>query len=336
MKSDGEAPSDALAFDPSLVLLKDDGALLDPRFLGALQGEIEAQVGRHAAMPILFQIGFLNGLRDAYRVMDAAFERDKGQAPARSALAMSFRVLPGQGPRGSLEITGAWPERSEASARLARDGRSRECSCFVSAGYTSGWLSGTLEANILAVETGCSVTGAEGCRFVAREVEGWRNAGNARAAATLESVSFDSFRAVARAHLEPPQTTGSRQAQEAVDRDAAVVHIWGPVMVIPYSGGDEALQAVELIGNDPSARGVSVVVVDLAGTLLDDAFGALALERIVETAESWGAETLLAGVSSLSEKVLQDLARPPLLVCKDLDEAIALAFQIARSQRTDQ
>ena len=50
-------------------------------------------------------------------------------------------------------------------------------------------------------------------------------------------------------------------------------------------------------------------------------------------AERWDAETLLAGASPLSESVIQDLERPPLMTIKDINEAIALAFQIARSQR---
>ena len=326
------APIDALGLDPGLVLLDETGALLDSRFLGTLQAEIEEQVGAEGAVPLLFQIGFLNGLRDAYRVLDSAFAAGRPLAGA-AALDMRFRVRTLESPRGALQVDGTWPEQSEAAARLARQGRPGQASCFLSAGYTSGWLSGTLEADILAVETGCAACGAESCRFVAREVEVWRRLGDARAAAALESLSFDAFREVARAHARPAQAAPE---EASIDRDSAVVHIWGPVMVIPYSGADEALQAVELIGSDPGAREVSVVVVDLGGAILDDAFGALALERIVETAESWDAEILLAAASSLSEGVIADLTRRPLLVCKDLDAAIALAFQIARSQRADQ
>ena len=61
-----------------------------------------------------------------------------------------------------------------------------------------------------------------------------------------------------------------------------MIHIWGPVMVIPFCGPDEALQALDLIGRDPSARQVSVVVVDLSGAIVDEAFGAVALEQLIE------------------------------------------------------
>jgi hypothetical protein len=117
------------------------------------------------------------------------------------------------------------------------------------------------------------------------------------------------------------------------DGEAAVIHIWGPVMVIPFCGPDEALQALDLIGRDPSARQVSVVVVDLSGAIIDEAFGAVALEQLAEGVEAIGAELVFAGVGELSAPVVAGLASPPLLVVKDLHAAIAAAFQVAGAQR---
>jgi hypothetical protein len=145
----------------------------------------------------------------------------------------------------------------------------------------------------------------------------------------LERLPFDAFRALV-ASLEPATAP---DPHEDGPRDGAV-HIWGPVMVIPFGGADEALLALELIGRDPGAAEVSVVVIDLTGVVLDEAFGAAALEQVLERVDSWGIEALFAGISSLSEHVVQDLHRAPLMVEKDLDAAIAAAFQVARAQRT--
>ena len=123
------------------------------------------------------------------------------------------------------------------------------------------------------------------------------------------------------------------QGMECIDRNAAVVHIWGPVMGIPYSGPDEALAALELIGRDPSAEQVSVVVVDLEGVVVDDAFGASALEQIVKRIEGWGAEAIFVEPSPLSKQALTKLDHLPLLVVKGLEQAIASALQVAQSQR---
>ena len=145
----------------------------------------------------------------------------------------------------------------------------------------------------------------------------------------LERLPFDAFRELVNG-LEPAATP---ELNEGSPRDAAV-HIWGPVMVIPFGGADEALLALELIGQDPGASEVSVVVIDLTGVVLDEAFGAAALEQVLERVDSWGIEALFAGVSPLSEHVVHDLQRAPLMVEKDLDAAIAAAFQVARAQRT--
>jgi hypothetical protein len=318
-----------LGLEPDLLVLRDASALLDPRFLGALHAEIEGQLGPADAFSVLLQIGFATGLRDAQRALDRAFAPGTAQQPVTPpALALRFQVHREDERPGSLEVRGSWPERNEAAARLAQHGRSDGCTCFLTAGYTSGWLSGTLDADIVALETRCAATGAEACDFVAREAAAWRALGDPGAAACLDSLPFQALRDVVESRSEDPLPEEPGNQPEA-----AVVHIWGPVMVIPYSGGDEALRAVDLIGNDPAARDVSVVVVDLAGAIVDEAFGAVALEQIVETAEAWGAETIFAEVSALSEPVLSDMARPPLLIRKDLNEAIAVAFQIARSQR---
>jgi hypothetical protein len=118
-----------------------------------------------------------------------------------------------------------------------------------------------------------------------------------------------------------------------IDRSSACVHIWGPVMVLPFGGAEEGLRTLDLLGQDPEAQRVSVVVVDLGDAIIDPAFGALALELIVRTAEAWGAETLFAEPSALSESVLAELDHPPLLVLKGLEQAIATAFQIASVQQ---
>jgi hypothetical protein len=200
----------------------------------------------------------------------------------------------------------------------------------VSAGFTSGWLSAMLDEDVLAVETSCAATGAAGCCFAARDPESWRASGDPAAGAALDLMPFAALREIVQRRTVPP-----RPAEESpgAEDGAGVVHIWGPVMVVPYSGSDEALAAIELVGRDPGAREVSVIVLDLSGTTLDEGFAAAALERIVETVEARGSELLVAGASSLAESVLAGLDRPPLSTHKDLDHAVAAAFQIAEAQR---
>ncbi|MGI9590338.1 MAG: V4R domain-containing protein [Myxococcota bacterium] len=321
----GSAP---LAFDPDDVLVREPGLLLDPAFLGALREELEHEMGADEARVTLLQMGFLHGLRDSLRVAEHGMAAASARYAVPASSPLPLRVRPRTGEIG-LVMEGCWPECSEASVQLSRGGLAPAPCCALSAGYTSGWLSGILDADLLVLETGCAAQGAETCSFVAREAESWLARNDAAAEEALAALPFAAMRElVVREVAETPAPE-----LPGIDPGAAVVHIWGPVMVIPYGGVDEALAAVDLVGRDPGAAEVSVVVVDLTGAIIDEAFGAVALERIVESIESWGGEAILAGASPLSEPVLDGLDRQPLMVQKDLQEAIAAAFRIAESQR---
>ncbi len=317
-----------LDFDPGEVLVREPGLLLEPTFLGALRDELEREMGPAEARVTMLQMGFLHGLRDAMQVVGQSMAAPSSQDVSPASSPLPLRVGPCSGQTG-LTMEGCWPEQGEASVQLARGGITAAPCCALSAGYTSGWLSGILDADLLVVETQCAAQGAEACRFLAREVEAWRNQDDAAADEALCALPFATLRElVAREVGGPPESVPS-----AFDLSEPVVHIWGPVMVIPFGGIDEALAAIDLVATDPGAADVSVVVVDLSGAMIDEAFGAVALERIVESIESWGGEAILAGASPLSEPVLQGLEHQPLMIQKDLQEAIAAAFRVAESQR---
>jgi hypothetical protein len=160
------ATAEALGFDPEAVLVRDPGVLLDPRFLGALRAELVDDMGPEEAALTLLQIGFLHGMRDAARVVDSTLEGPSQAAPlmAPSPLAIRFRTNPHAQPHGAIELHGCWPERNEATAQLALSDSSARGGCSLSEGYTSGWLSGILDANIVALETTCSAAGDDACR----------------------------------------------------------------------------------------------------------------------------------------------------------------------------
>jgi anti-anti-sigma regulatory factor len=323
----------ALGFDPEAVLLKEPGILLDPHFLSALHSELRSELGASEANLTLLQMGFLHGLQDAMRAVSAAFGCDPLEStnPAGPSLAFQIRATTDCETPGAISLTGRWPEHVEASAYCAALGEPEHPACFLSAGYTSGWLTGTLDADILALESSCSACGSDGCNFSAQEASVWREAGDPTALEILDALPFDVFRAFVGSNLEAQD-----DPKPGLDRggpDSSIVHIWGPVMVIPFQCGDTALNAVELIGRDPAAHDVSVVVVDLSGAVIDEAFGAAALEQLVELIEAWGAEVIFAAVSPLSEAVIADLERQPLLVHKDIAEAVTAAFQLANAQR---
>ena len=319
-----DTPNGAEAFDPEAVLMSDAGLLLNEHFATALYAELCRARGAEAAHTALLQIACLHGLRDAKRVLGTTFHAPSTLAtvPSAPALAVQLRARPGGDPSGALEISGCWPERIEAKAH---QGRADEPACVVSAGYTSGWLSGVLETDLVVVESRCAAAGDTACTFVARQSESWREDDDARGRAAAEALPLSDLRGMLAA-LTPP-------AEEPDEDSGPVVHVWGSVMIVPFAGTDEVLTAVDMLHNDPTLAEVSVIVIDLSKQAGDETFAEPALGRIVESIDAAGAESVFAGVSLLIEPVLARLEPAPMLVCADLDSAIAASFQIAESQR---
>jgi anti-anti-sigma regulatory factor len=321
-----------LGLDLRTTLEDEPRFLLDRDFLGSLHVELAEQLGAEDARAALLQLGFLHGLRDAARIVLAGFGPSlETRGPGPTAPRLAFRLDPVAG--DGLVLRGAWPERIEADAVVGLQGARAHPACHLSAGYTSGWLSAVFDADLLAVERTCAATGAPQCSFEAREPEDWAASGALPDAALPDALPFRELREIVGRHLDSQPLPSAPSGSEAFERGSPVVHVWGPVMVIPFSGAEESLRAVELIGRDPGARQVRVVVVDLSGTLIDEGFGAAALEQVFDAIESWGAEPVLTGVSPLCQHAVAGLERSHLVIHKDLPEAIAAGFQIAQALR---
>ena len=144
-----------LGFGPDAALMNEPKLLVDRRFLGALLLQFEQELGAADADAALFQIGLLHGFADTHRVMQSTFptassaaEENRG-APAATATPLAIRLGPSNGRRSGdgLALPGSWPECHEADSRLSRIGPATGPRCALSAGYTSGWLSGTFDAD---------------------------------------------------------------------------------------------------------------------------------------------------------------------------------------------
>ena len=322
----------ALGFGPETLLLSEPKMFMNGRFLASLLVELEDELESIGAQRALFQIGLLFGLRDAYR-MTAMENTEPSQSVARSTLvALQFSQGGSAAASGTFQMQGTWPDKYEASARLLKLGPDTTPSCAMSAGYTSGWLSGTLDTDVLVIEETCTACGDTACTFTAHEV--------ATAAATrpetelrlVPELPYDAFREISRSFAQPLKSTASPTAPP-VDFDSNMVHVWGPVMVLPFMNVEESLNTVKMLGRTPDTCDVRSVVIDLQGEGLDEDFTAVSLEQMLETVEAWGAEAILANVSPIAEPIVAGLEVKHLLLRKDLPEAIAAAFQIAEAQR---
>jgi len=328
-----------LGFGPDTLLMNDPKLFVDVRFLASLLVELDDELEDGDRALALFQIGLLHGLRDATRICrnhDDASPMPLRPTAETTSLVMHWTSGACADDAGRLSIQGCWPEGHEASARCSRLGAGTSPQCWLSAGYTTGWLCGTLDRSIVVREVECASTGAAACRFEAREAAEWMASNHDDMHWLLSSVPFEAFRKLA---ASPPidrdgrPATGAAGLEGSFDRSQPVVHIWGPVMVLPFTTLDEALGTVDMLGRDPGIREIRAVVVDLREQPLDEGFGAAALEQILETIESWNAQSLVTGVCPASEAAVTSLEASHLVLRKDLSEAIATAFQISDAQR---
>lgn len=338
--SDPLAMLTALGFGPDTVLMNDPKLFVDGRFLASLLVELEDELGPRSAGVALFQIGLLHGLRDAARCCrrHGQDEPTKASAPSAdtTALVMSWDAGMRRDPGGAFALSGHWPECHEAAARSSRRGLAQAPSCWLSAGYTTGWLSGMLDRSLVARETECAAVGGHRCRFEVLDAASPAARDDAELAWLLSQVPFDAFRKLA---IRPPIDRRDAPIGAVLggdgrfDRSQPVVHIWGPVMVLPFTTLEEALGTVDMLSRDPGIGEIRSVVVDLREQPLDEGFGAAALEQVLETIESWNAQSLVTGISHGSEAAIASLESSHLIVRKDLSAAIATAFQIADAQR---
>ena len=320
----------ALGLDLADTLREEPRFLTDAAFIGALHLELRERLGPAGARDALLQLGFLHGLRDALELVARGMRGlrgGSGQTAGRPRLALALESAPGT---GSAPLRGVFRDAIEARAVSGSLGAQSHATCALTCGYASGWLSGLFDSDLIAVERGCAAAGHARCEFEARTPEDWAAEDPARE--DERRLPFSPLRDLVARHL-----AGQAEADAApgagFDSDAPVIHVWGPVMVIPYSGAEETISGLDLIRRDPGARGVRVVVVDLGSSIIDEAFGALELERVLETIERLGAEPILTGVSPLSERTVAGLESSRLVVHKDLPAAIAAAFQIADAMR---
>lgn len=228
-------------------------------------------------------------------------------------------------------MRGSWPECHEARARLSRLGGSDAPSCFLSAGYCAGWLAEIYDAEVEVVETACQAQGDDRCEFEAR-----------LSGVTVSAPAADSRGSAQNATLlDLPSTFGPEISDSgtpnspypAIDPEDDAVHVWGPVMVLPFVDPDVSERTLMELADDPFTRDIKVVVIDLRGEPIDPRRGLVSIERIMKVIDRWHAQAIFAGVCPANEKLLQLFDSACVVRHRKLAEAIAMGFQVAEAQR---
>ncbi|MAI25159.1 MAG: hypothetical protein CMN75_03915 [Spirochaeta sp.] len=299
---------DEIGLGPESTLMREPKLFQDRAFLGLLLKELNEQLGSEASHRALFQIGAWHGMREARRIWQAPAAYDtKPQDPTSAQVpSLGMRLFSEVTRETGERLHGSWPDHHEARARLSHTPETHEPACFLSSGYTSGWLSETHGRDFVVIEDSCLAAGDTHCSF----------------RAIPDAVSTKR----PQDHHEPEP--GSEDSEFLENGDA--IHIWGPVMVLPCRQLDIAFTTLQNLLSDQSLRDIRVIVLDLnhsavpAEGIAPDGF-----EKLLQLIKSWGVEILLSGAEARNLRARSPLQCPFMIGPKRLQESIAMAFQIA-------
>ncbi len=306
-------------------------ALEDSDALARLRQQLFESVGPAHGRGILYSLSYCEGMIDGLRVMRGF------SAPAISRTRTALLPIVFHPEGGVLESRFGGSLRRSLEAELhQRDfPPSSGPVCFVSEGYAAGWYSAILGETILVREASCTACGDASCRFEARPAEDWLAEDDAWAKELLPFLDLETIseRAEQRSH-ELEQGSSEGDMLGAFDPMSPAVHVWGPVLVLPYSGPEDGLVALDAVREDVGRDQIRVVVVDLTGAMIDPV-EAVGLTHLLHILESSGVEAVVVGIDDRATHYFQtrEGGHGAPLMARDLSEAIALGFQLSQSSR---
>jgi hypothetical protein len=314
-------------------------AMASVQALSALRCDVIGAVGAPYAQGILYGIGYSEGLIDGLRLV-RSFLCHGTTPPRRPGPGLPILFEPRSGhARGELS---GWLRASiEAKLHQQGFGPSTEPVCFVTAGYAAGWYTELLDAPILVRERACSGRGDPLCEFEARPLDDWRRAADPWLTELLPYLDVDGLRARARVSLPESAAGDTGESEDAAhpggvlggfDAMSPAAHVWGPVMLLPYSGAEDSLAAIDTILKEVGMAQIRVVIIDLQGVRLDPRELA-GVARVLAHARDRNLQGVVSGVASprraRGELSWED-ALTSTLHARTLTEAVALGFQLVR------
>ena len=300
----------------------------DPDALERLRANAFESVGPPFVEGILYGIGVAEGLYDALRI-ERRFAGPLGGAPRHAGPGLGLLFAP-RGLTRAHTFTGTLPKSVEAQVHRRRYGGSGEPICHLTAGYCAGWYSALFGEFVLVRERACGAAGAPACEFEARPIAHWTRDNDAWAAGLLKYLDFAAMRESARKRLAADGESLEGDMLGAFDPLSPAVHVWGPVMVLPYSGAGDSIAALDTIATDLGPDAIRVVVLDVTGARVD-AVEATGIVRTLDVLAQRDIESVVVGISE--EAATRWLGGPDRLAlplrASDVTEGIRLAFQLA-------
>ncbi len=316
----------------SRVAAATQAAFESPTALAELRSGILDHIGMPHGIGILYGIGFLQGIIDGMRVAQG-FQGFLRPEPRIAGCAIPLLFTPASGAIAQ-RFDGTLDDSIEASLHLRVSPSTGNPVCHVGAGYAAGWYSAIRGEFLLVRETQCRAAGAETCRFEADTAAQWETRGDTWAREMLAFVDYE------RLHKRALDRVGELEKQAkpsgmlgGFDPMSPAVHIWGPVMVLPYGGFVDCIDALDTIREDLGPGHVQVVVVDATGAKIDGP-EEVGLLRLIDRLEEDRVEPIVAGLPNAIRRRLLPDGLPGLpLWAPDIETGITLAFQLCHTPR---
>ncbi len=305
----------------------------DPQVLDELRRNTFEGLGVQFGIGVLYGIGLARGLVDGLLV-NRRLSSGAGSGPQfpGSLIPMVFGVR-----RGDLDgwFFGTLEGSCEAHLHRRMYEPPQDPVCFVTSGYAAGWYSAVLGRSVLVRETECAAVKGSSCRFEARPIEDWIAESDPWAEALIPYLDFDGLMERAREQVSRLQEElQDDNMMGSFDPMSPAIHVWGPVMVLPYSGFSDSDAAIEAIQADVGRTHIEVVVVDVTGALID-AVEASGIVQLVNQLAAQRIETILVGLSpSARHHIPADPSLSVPLQTRDISQGIALAFQVCGAARS--
>jgi hypothetical protein len=299
--------------------------------LARLRDDVLGRVGFELGGGVLYGIGFMEGLVDGRRVV-REFLGSADAALRRTGPALGLRFEPRAAERTGC-IHGEIASSSEALVHLSSAGAAPAPACFVSSGYSAGWYTELCGAELLVRETRCRARGDASCRFEARPIAEWLERGDGFIRELLPYLDLPALRERAAELVEREmQDQAEGTMLGGFDPLSPAAHVWGPVVVLPYSGPDDSTGALETILGDVGRAQLRVAVIDATGLRIDPT-GATGLAVLVDRVTQLGLEPIVAGVGASFAQGFRTagdgLSAP--LFARNLAQGIALGFQLCQT-----
>ena len=127
-----------------------------------------------------------------------------------------------------------------------RYGKAHGPICHVTAGYCAGWYSARSASSCWSARSTAQAWPASAGRLHRCAPRRSGSAGDAWAQGLLKYLDYEAMResALKRLAQAGDEVEGDRWAPSTL---SPAVHVWGPVMVLPYSGAGDSVAALETI-----------------------------------------------------------------------------------------